>query len=255
MPEPRLKDKVAIITGGGSGFGAGIVRKIVDEGCKVLIWDLVSLPSTQLSSSLPSGSTSVFIGDVSNPSHWKDALATAIREFGGVDIVVNNAGVVHVSGPSEEVAEEEVDRMWRVNVKPIYHSAKVMVPYWRERGRGGVVVNLSSISAPRPRPGLVWYAASKGAVTAATRGLAAEYAKDRIRYCCIQPVLGETAMVAPVLGGVDTPEGRAGPLAGIPLGRLSTPQDIANSACFLASDEAAFLTGVCLDVDGGRSLM
>ncbi|KAF2249245.1 NAD(P)-binding protein [Trematosphaeria pertusa] len=265
MPSPRLHGKVAIITGGGSGFGAGIVQKFHAEGCRILIWDINPAPAHALAASLnqpsspssssSSSSCSVFIGDVSKAADWDAALAQCLHAFGTLDIVVNNAGVVHVARPSEEVPEDEVDRMWRVNVKPLYHSARAVVPYFRREGRGGVVVNLSSVSAPRPRPRLVWYAASKGAVTAATRGLAAEYAADKIRYNCIQPVLGETAMVAPVLGGTDTPEGRAAPLAGIPLGRMSTPRDIANAACFLASDEAEFLTGVCLDVDGGRSLM
>lgn len=173
MPEPRLKDKVAIITGGGSGFGAGIVKKFVDEGCRVLIWDINPEPATSLcntlNASLPSLSpptASVFIGDVSSLADWHSASKLAITTFGKLDIVVNNAGVVHVAAPSEQVVEEEVDRMWRINVKPLYYSAKVAVPYWREKKTGGVVVNLSSISAPRPRPKVVWYAASKGAVTA-----------------------------------------------------------------------------------------
>lgn len=166
MPGDRLKDKVAIITGGGSGFGAGIVKKFISEGCRVLIWDINPKPATTLSSSFPSSLTSVFIGDVSNATHWSTALDQCLRDFGRLDIVVNNAGVVHVSKASEEVAEEEVDRMWRVNVKPLYHSTRFIVPYFRKERRGGVVINLSSISAPRPRPRLVWYAASKGAVTA-----------------------------------------------------------------------------------------
>ncbi|ORY02262.1 hypothetical protein BCR34DRAFT_627581 [Clohesyomyces aquaticus] len=254
MPSPCLSGKVALITAGGSGFGAGIVRKFMAEGCRVLIWDINASPAHALASFLnsndesntsgSSASVSVFIGDVSNLQHWPTALQTCLSEFRKLDILVNNAGVVHISAASETVMEEEVDRMWRVNVKPIYYSARALMPYWRERSEGGVVVNLSSVSAIRPRPRLVWYASSKGAVTAATRGLAAEYAKDNIRYNCIQPVLGETAMVAPVLGGVDTPKD-------VP---FHLP-DIGNAACFLASNEAEFLTGVCLDVDGGRSLL
>jgi 3-oxoacyl-[acyl-carrier protein] reductase len=165
MPGDRLVGKVAIVSGGGSGFGAGIVKKFVHEGCRVLIWDISPEPARTLSSTLPSNKTSVFTGDVSNPTHWVSALEKCLQDFGKLDILVNNAGVVHVSKPSEEVEEEEVDRMWKVNFKPLYHSAKVVVPYFREIG-GGCVVNLSSISAPRPRPRLVWYAASKGAVTA-----------------------------------------------------------------------------------------
>ncbi|KAL5372166.1 hypothetical protein DPSP01_013704 [Paraphaeosphaeria sporulosa] len=251
----RLDAKVAIVTGGGSGFGAGIVRKFVEEGARVLIWDIAPAPASTLSASLSPGSTAVFTGDVSRHEYWTAALESCVQTFGTLDILVNNAGVVHVAGPSHEVDEDEADRMWRVNVKPLLHSARVVVPHWIDKGIKGVVVNLSSVSAIRPRPRLVWYAASKGAVTTATRGLAAEYAEHGIRYNCVQPVLGETAMVAPVLGGIDTPEGRAIPLAGIPLGRLSTPEDIGAAVCYLASAEAGLLTGVCLDVDGGRSLL
>jgi len=250
----RLQDKSVIITGGGSGFGRGIVEKFVLEGAKVLIWDIHPTSANELAASLPKGSCAPFIGDVSNIADWEKALATAVKEFGGLDVVVNNAGVVHRATPSIELSEDEVDRMWKINVKPLYFSSKVCVPYWRDNKRAGLFVNLSSISAPRPRPNVVWYAASKGAVTAATRGLAAEFAKDNVRCNCIQPVVGETAMLALVQGGTDTSEGRAALAAGIPLGRFTQPKDIANAACYLASDEALFLTGVCLDVDGGRSL-
>ncbi|KAJ4304871.1 hypothetical protein N0V90_000399 [Kalmusia sp. IMI 367209] len=166
MPTPRLQDKVAIITGGASGFGAGIVRKFVSEGCRVLIWDINPTLSSEAKSWEASGKISLFEGDVSKPSDWTAALQQCIQTFGTLDILVNNAGVVHVARPSHEVDEDEVDRMWRVNVKPLYYSASVMVPYWRSKDRGGVVVNLSSISAVRPRPGVVWYAASKGGVSA-----------------------------------------------------------------------------------------
>jgi len=251
----RLEGKIVIITGGGSGFGAGITKKLTSEGAKVLVWDINKDFAERTVKSCSSGTAVAFEGDVSDYKSWEAALKACLDKFGALDVVVNNAGVVHTARPSIEVPESELDRMMRINVKPIYHSAKAIIPYWKENKRPGLFINLSSISAPRPRPNLVWYAASKGAVTAATRGLAAEYAKDNIRYNCLQPVLGETGMVASVLGGVDTPEGRKVPIAGIPMGRISTPEDIANSACFLASDEASFLTGVCLDADGGRSLM
>lgn len=166
MPSNRLEGKVAIITGGGSGFGAGIVQKFVLEGCRVVIWDINSATAEKLASSLDNDRAVAFQGDVSNISDWGSALRQTLDTFGRLDIVVNNAGVVHVAKSSEEVAEEEVDRMWRINVKPLYYSAKVLVPYFRKQGKGGVVINLSSISAPRPRPRVVWYAASKGAVTA-----------------------------------------------------------------------------------------
>lgn len=169
MPGDRLKDKVAIVTGGGSGLGAGIVQKFVSEGCRMLIWDINSETATSLATSLGDDKAVPYAGDVSSLSDWSSALQLTLEKFDRLDIVVNNAGVVHVAKPSEEVEEEEVDRMWRINVKPLYYSAKIIVPYFRKEGKGGVVINLSSISAPRPRPKLVWYAASKGAVTAVSR--------------------------------------------------------------------------------------
>ncbi|KIW08831.1 uncharacterized protein PV09_00761 [Verruconis gallopava] len=250
----RLQGKVTIVTGGGAGFGRGIVEKFVLEGSKVLIWDIHPTSAEELAKALPENTCASFVGDVSRLEDWEKALQSVLDKWGALDVVVNNAGVVHAATPSIDLPEDEVDRMWRINVKPLYFSAKVCVPYWREKKRPGLFINLSSISAPRPRPNVVWYAASKGAVTAATRGLAAEFAKDGIRCNCIQPVVGETAMLALVQGGTDSPEGRAALTAGIPLGRFTQPQDIANAACYLASDEATFLTGVCMDVDGGRSL-
>lgn len=141
----------------------------------------------------------------------------------------------------------------KINVSPLYHSSKVIQPHFAKQ-QHGVFVNLSSISAPRPRPNLVWYAGSKGAVSAITKGLAAEFAKDGVRCNAICPVIAETGMVSNVLGGTDTQEGRAVVMKGIPLGRFATPQDIGNAACFLASDEASFITGIELPVDGGRAL-
>ncbi|KAF2757838.1 NAD(P)-binding protein [Pseudovirgaria hyperparasitica] len=248
----RLEGKVAIVTGGGSGFGRGIVDKFTSEGARVLAWDIDGSKLKDFASG-PSGSPEALILDATLEQDWRLALAHVLRSFGKLDIVVNNAGVVHRNQPSETTPEDEVDRMWRVNVKPIYYSSKVIVPYFREVGHGQFI-NLSSISTPRPRPGLVWYAASKGAVTAATRGLAAEYAPYKIRVNCIQPVFGDTGMAENVMGGCITPEKHATLISGIPLGRGATPEDIGNAACYLASDEASFLTGVCLDVDGGRSL-
>lgn len=166
MASTRLKDKVAIITGGGSGFGAGIVKKFIAEGCRVLIWDINSGPLNELAASLGSDTVTPYVGDVSKLADWTVALERCLEAFGKLDIVVNNAGVVHIARASEQVEEEEVDRMYRINVKPLYHSAKTIIPYFKKEKRGGVVINLSSISAPRPRPKLVWYAASKGAVTA-----------------------------------------------------------------------------------------
>ncbi|KAF2476895.1 NAD(P)-binding protein [Lindgomyces ingoldianus] len=215
---PRLEDKVSIVTGAGSGSGAGILSKFLSEGCRGLIWD--HNPNPVPLSSLLAGQVQIFTADVSDPSSWPLALPTCLPTFDKFDILTNNAGVVHVANPNEDVPEEEVDRVLRVNVKPLYFSAGTVVPYWSRKGEGGVVLNLSSTSAPRPRLRL------------ATRGLAPE--------------------VAPVLGDVDTPEGRAIALVEIPIGRICTPKILGDAACFLASDEAALLT---VNFDGGRSLM
>ncbi|KAL1963346.1 hypothetical protein VTN77DRAFT_8467 [Rasamsonia byssochlamydoides] len=250
----RLAEKVAIVTGAGQGFGEGITKKFIEEGAKVVLVDINTANAERVAAAQPPG-TAVFVtGDVSVEADWRKAIDTALAQFGQVDVVVNNAGVVNIAMPSIEVVEQEFDRLIRINTKSLYHSAKVIVPVFRQQGRGGVFVNISSISAPRPRPNLVWYAASKGAVSAATKGLAAELAKDNIRCNAICPVVGETAMIPLVLGKQDTPENRQTYLSGIPLGRFATPADVANAAAFLASDEASFITGIELPVDGGRSL-
>jgi 3-oxoacyl-[acyl-carrier protein] reductase len=168
-----------------------------------------------------------------------------------VQIVVNNAGTTHRNKPVLDVTEDEFDRVYAVNVKSIYWSVQAFVPYFRERG-GGVFVNIASTAGVRPRPGLVWYNGSKGAVIVASKALAVELGPDRIRVNCVNPVIGETGLLTEFMGVDDTPENRQKFLAGIPLGRFSTPQDIANAALYLASDEAEFITGVCLEVDGGR---
>ncbi|KAJ9623908.1 hypothetical protein H2203_005354 [Taxawa tesnikishii (nom. ined.)] len=249
----RLENKVAIVTGGGFGFGAGIVEKFVEEGARVLVVDINTENGQKVAGAQPKGSAVFCQADASREEDWKNAVEKCVSELGGLDIVCNNAGVVHRNTPSVDVAEDEYDRVMRINVKSIYHSTRAVIPHFRKQGHG-VFVNISSISAPRPRPNLVWYAGSKGAVSAVTKGLAAEYAAEGIRCNAIEPVAGETAMVPLVLGKEDTPENRAAITKGIPMGRWATAKDIANAAAFLASDEASFITGVCLPVDGGRSL-
>ncbi|KAK3109668.1 hypothetical protein LTR53_016821, partial [Teratosphaeriaceae sp. CCFEE 6253] len=207
----------------------------------------------KVADSLPTEKAIFHKGDVTNLEHWEGALESSLEKFGGLDIVVNNAGVVHRSGPSPSVPQSEYDRIMAINVSPLYHSAKAIHPHFAQQHHG-VFVNISSISAPRPRPNLVWYAGSKGAVSAITKGLAAEFAADGVRCNAICPVVAETGMVANVLGGTDSAEGRAMLTKGIPLGRFATPRDIANAAAFLASEEASFITGVELPVDGGRAL-
>lgn len=202
----------------------------------------------------PKGACFAHVNDVTMESSWRDILDAALNNLGKVDTVVNCAGVVHIAAPSHEVPEDQFDAMFRVNVKPLYLSTKVIVPHWLEKKVQGSFVNISSVSEPRPRPFVVWYAASKGAVTVATKGLAAEYAAKGIRYNCVRPAVGETQMLARVIGGTDTPEGRQKILGTIPLGRICMPEDVANMVCFLASDEATYLTGGAYDVDGGRGV-
>ncbi|PWY81026.1 3-ketoacyl-reductase [Aspergillus eucalypticola CBS 122712] len=253
MGQGRLQNKTAIVTGGGSGFGEGIVHKFILEGANVIIVDINPLGGLLVQSNEPPGRAIFLQGDVSSESDWKMVREVALEKFGKIDIVVNNAGIVHTVQPSLETSEDMLDRMYKVNVKSIYHSAKTIAPNFQAQG-GGVFVNISSMSSIRPRPKYAWYSATKGGVSAATKSLAAEFAKDNIRLNTVCPVAGETGMMPLILGGQDTPENRSNILSSIPLGRFATPEDVANATTFLASDEASFITGVELPVDGGRSL-
>ncbi|KAF9895314.1 Dehydrogenase reductase SDR member 4 [Aspergillus nanangensis] len=250
----KLAGKVAIVTGGGSGFGAGIVKKFVLEGAQVVVADIQQDAVSKTADQYPSTQVVALQADVSSEADWKRVLDLTLKKFGGLDIVVNNAGVVNNACPSIDTDEASLDRLLRVNVKSLYHSTKTTIPYFLENKRPAVFVNVSSISAARPRPGLVWYAASKAALTTASRALAVEWAPHGIRFNIIQPALGETAMAASLNAGPDSPDGRAKALETIPLGRLSTPEDIGNTAAWLASDEATMLTGATIDVDGGRGI-
>ncbi|MGV2289604.1 SDR family oxidoreductase [Trinickia sp. YCB016] len=249
----RLKGKTAVVTGGGSGFGEGIAKTYAREGANVVVNDLNGAAAERVASeiALAGGKAIAFAGDIAKESDWHALRVAAIEDFGSVQIVVNNAGVTHRNKPVLEVTESEFDRVYAVNVKGLYWSVREFVPYFRERG-GGVFVNIASTAGVRPRPGLVWYNGSKGAMIIASKALAAELGPDRIRVNCVNPVIGETGLMTEFMGMEDTPENRQRFLAGIPLGRFSTPQDIANAALYLASDEAEFVTGVCLEVDGGR---
>ncbi|MFM0647318.1 SDR family oxidoreductase [Paraburkholderia bryophila] len=249
----RLTGKTAIVTGGGSGFGEGIAKTYAREGANVVVNDLNGPAAERVASeiALAGGKAIAVAGNVAQRDDWQKLREAALEDFGSVQIVVNNAGTTHRNKPVMEVTEAEFDRVYAVNVKSLYWSVQEFVPYFREQG-GGSFVNIASTAGVRPRPGLVWYNGSKGAVIIASKSLAVELGPDRIRVNCINPVIGETALLSEFMGVEDTPANRQRFLAGIPLGRFSTPQDIANAALYLASDEAEFITGVCLEVDGGR---
>lgn len=246
----RLADKTALVTGGGSGFGAGIARRFAEEGARVAIVD-INLAAAETVAAEIGDAAEAIACDVANAAAVRDAVARAQAQFGRIDIVVNNAGVSHRNRPMLEVDEAEFDRVFAVNVKSIFHMAHAVVPLMRAQG-GGMILNVGSTAGIRPRPGLTWYNASKGAANLLTKSMAVELAPDRIRVCGLAPVMGETALLETFMGVPDTPENRAKFVATIPLGRMSQPRDIANAALYLASDEADFMTGVVLEVDGGR---
>ena len=247
----RLKDKVAIVTGAGSGFGEGIARRFAAEGAKVVVNDIAPAAGERVAREIveAGGSAHFCEGDVSKNADVARVVAAALAAFGDLDIVVNNAGTTHRNQPMLDVPEEEFDRIYRVNVKSLFLTARHAVPHFRKK-RNGVFITIASTAGVRPRPGLTWYNGSKGAAIT-TRSMAAELAPHNIRVNIINPVAGETAMLADFMGQ-DTPEMRAKFIATIPLGRLALPSDIATAAVFFASDEAAFITGACLEVDGGR---
>lgn len=247
----RLKDKIALVTGAASGFGEGMARRFAQEGANVVVADIDADKGRHVAKAIK-GARFVKV-DVSRSAEVKTMVDATLDAFGGLDILVNNAGVAQRNMPMLEIPEEIFDRIYAVNVKGLYLTAVHVVPVMRQQG-GGAILNIASTAGVRPRPGLTWYNGSKGAVITLTRSMAVELASDRIRVNAINPVIGQTGLTAEFMGGVDTPEIRKKFIATIPLGRMSTPEDVANAAVFLVSDEAEFLTGVCLDVDGGRSV-
>ncbi len=245
----RLKNKTVIVTGGASGFGEGIVRRFAEEGANIVIADINGDAGKKVSDGIQ-GSLFCEV-DVANNASVKNMVEDSVNRFGSVDVFINNAGIAQRNSPMTEVSEENFDRIYAVNVKSIFLSALYVVPIMRDQG-AGVIINTASTAAVSPRPGLVWYNGSKGAVVTITKSMAVELAKDNIRVNAINPVIGDTGLTIDFMGGIDTPEIRQKFLATIPMGRMSTPLDIANAALFFASDESAFVTGVCLEVDGGR---
>jgi 3-oxoacyl-[acyl-carrier protein] reductase len=247
----RLDGKVALVTGAGSGFGQGIAETFAREGARVAVVDIDERAARAAADGIGAGAVAL-AADVSKAADVTRAVEKTIEAFGGLDILVNNAGISHRNQPMLDVSEEEFDRVFAVNVKSIYLFARAAVPVMRGQGRG-MILNIGSTAGLRPRPGLAWYNGTKGAVHAITKSMAIELAPDRIRVCALAPVAGETPLLATFMGE-DTPEKRALFRASIPLGRLSRPDDIANAALYLASDEAELVTGVVLEVDGGRCI-
>jgi 3-oxoacyl-[acyl-carrier protein] reductase len=242
----RLKGKTAIVTGGASGFGAGIARRFSEEGAQVIVADINDTAGANIAREVEGK----FVhADVTRGADWAKLVAAA---GSALDIVVNNAGWTHRNKPYLEVTEAEFDRVYAINVKSIYLSAIHAVPVFRTRGRG-CFVNIASTAGIRPRPGLTVYNSSKGAVITMSKSMAGEFGKDKIRVNCVNPVFSpETALSAEFAGGAVTDEAKARFLSTVPLGRFSTPLDVANACLYLASDEAEFVSGVCVEVDGAR---
>jgi 3-oxoacyl-[acyl-carrier protein] reductase len=247
----RLRDKIAIVTGAGSGFGEGIAQRFAQEGAKVVVADINADAGKRVAAAVQGEFVQA---DVTRAADWARLVQAATAKFGRLDIVVNNAGWTHRRKPYLEVSEAEFDKVYAVNVKSVYLSALHAVPVFR-KGGGGCFVNIASTAGVRPRPGLTVYNSSKGAVIVMSKSMAAELGPDRIRVNCVNPVFSpDTALSAEFAGGALTEEAKKSFLSTIPLGRFSTPFDVANACVYLASDEAGFVSGVCIEVDGARSV-
>ncbi|WP_214401251.1 SDR family oxidoreductase [Pseudonocardia lacus] len=249
--ELSFENKVVVVTGAAGGFGSATARTFAEAGAHVVVSDIDAAGAERVAAELPSAIA--VTTDVTDPDAVRGLVETAESAFGGLDVMVNNAGVPHRAGALVDLDVETVDRQLAVNVRSVFLGCKYAVPALRRRG-GGVVVNVASIAAKRPRPGLTVYNATKGAVITLTRGLAAEVAPV-VRVNAVNPVIAETGFVKSLTGAAALPDDvRADWVAGIPMARTATARDVAHSIAYLASDQAGFLTGVCLDVDGGRSI-
>ncbi|PVH82720.1 3-ketoacyl-reductase-like protein [Cadophora sp. DSE1049] len=249
----RLKGKVAIVTGGGSGFGEAISKRFAEEGCRVIVADMDPVGGKRVANYQPS-SMHFIKTNVALEADWENLMENTLAKWGRMDILINNAGTSYKNKPTANVTEDEFDKVFAVNVKSIFHSARHFIPNLINQGEGGSIVNIASIGATRPRPGLVWYNASKAAVTNATKGLAAEYGDKQVRVNSVCPLLSATGLFETFVGVPPTEENFKKFLFNVPLGRLTHPTDVANYCLYLASDEAKFITGTCLEVDGGRGI-
>lgn len=247
----RLKGKTAIVTGGASGFGAGIIRKFVAEGAQVMIADLNTALAEELKQEMGAHAI-VATANVAKGTDVQAMTAQAMEAWGHIDILINNAGVTHLPAPMETISEDDFDRVFAVNCKSVYLTARHIVPLMKARGQGAIL-NVASTAGVSPRPNLNWYNASKGWMNTATKAMAVELAPGGVRVNALNPVAGETPLLTSFMGE-DTPEMRAKFISTIPIGRFSTPEDMGNAACYLCSDEASMITGVCMEVDGGRCI-
>lgn len=248
----QLSNKIAIVTGAASGFGAAIAKAYINAGAKVVLADINLGAAQTLAGELGSNASAIAC-DVTNSEQVGAAVSHCVEYFGIPDIVVNNAGTTHRNQSMLDVDEATFDRVFSVNVKSIYHMARAVVPLMKQR-KSGVILNIGSVGGIRPRPGLTWYNSSKGAVSVMSKSMAVELASDNIRVNIISPVMAATALLQDFMGVPDTPENRARFITTIPLGRMCDPVDVAHVAVFLASAEAQFLTGIEMPVDGGRSI-
>lgn len=251
----RLSDQVAIITGGGSGFGESMAHRFAREGASIVVADLNADSAARVAKTLSNLGYAAIAhrADVSQSADMRDLVQAALKRYGRLDIMINNAGISHPNGPMLNVTEEFFDRLFAVNVKSIYLSAVHCVPVFRQQ-KSGCFINIGSTAAVRPRPGLTWYNGSKGAVILITKSMAVELAPDNIRVNAINPAIADTPLLTTFMGVEDTPENRARFLASIPLGRLCQSADVAHAALFLADPASSFITGVCMEVDGGRCI-
>ena len=251
----NLDNRTAIVTGGASGFGAAIALRMAQAGARVMVADLNEAGARAIAEKIRAagGQADSVAADVSDQAAFQHMVDATRTRLGGLDILVNNAGTTHRNKPALQVTEDEFDRVYRVNVKSLYWAAQCVLPGFVAQG-GGCMVNVASTTGVRPGPGLSWYSGSKAAMINLTRGLALEFAKSGVRINAVNPMIGETAMLGDFMGMEDTPANRERFLARIPLGRFTRPSDVASAVTFLASDEASYLTGVCLDVDGVRNI-
>jgi len=250
----RLSGKVAIVTGAGSGFGAAISERFAAEGCRVLIGDINEKGAKATADKIGGNNTIIMNMNVTSADNWKAAVDAVVQKWGRLDIVVNNAGTSYKNKPTVDVTEAEFQRVFDVNVKSVFLSIPATIPQLKKQGEGGSIINIASIGSKRPRPGLVWYNSSKGAVSNATMGLASEYGADQIRVNAILPLLSGTGLFETFVGVPHTAENVKQFIGAVPLGRLTDPMDIANAALYLASDEGKFVTGVNLEIDGGKGI-